>query len=533
MIGRRHHGETRLGQEMGPEVDRREGKAGRELGERRQGTGIAARLATAELGVLLRRHLRHRHEGPANRRQQHQKSGHQPPMPEAGPLPRHGRGSRHRPSAAEHRQGLERRRDPDLPCGSGETDRHQGYDQRPAGSRQPLRGDESHDRPNSSPQQRSDDERERTGPLADRFEQGLGFGHMVEPEGLQQWVDAVVRPMQAVRKRHRQQHGHHDAGCGQDRPTPGRTAAEARRESQRHEPRGPERHRREMQDREGVDADDAVAGRRHGRDEEPRDRHRKPEGEPQQGRLHPFARDRPGDRGRGQDRDHERQVLEADRQRDGDAETGEGGGPRLDRIEARQGGGRHQGQEQDLRRVVVDAARDELAVADPAQHDQQGRRNGCRRSRQDTGRHCHGGDEAGLERDGKGDASRAFREIRRQHESEAPDQDRQGNVDHARPVHEEAVGRVQAGGRKIEPALPGHPVAQLHGPHGVVRIEEGPGLPGRHRPWPGHSEGDREGDQQGKKDGVDRAARRVVGGVRRERQAGAHRARPYGSGGTL
>ena len=283
-----------------------------------------------------------------------------------------------------------------------------------------------------------------------------------------------------------------------------------------------------MQDRESIDADGPGAGRRHGRNEHRRNRHRESEGEPQQRRAHPLPRDRPRDRGDGQDRDHEGQVFETDRQRDGHEKAGPGGGPRPGGIEARQGGACHQGQEQDLGRVVVDAAGNELAVADAAQHDQQGRRSGCGRSRKDAGRGRHGGDESGLQRDGEQEAGGPFREFGRQHEVETADHDRQGHIDHARPMHDDAVGRVQPIGRQVEPALPGHPVAQLHGPHGVVRVEEGAGPPDRHRSRPRHGEGDRQSDDQGQHDGMDRATLRAVGGARRERQAGhAHRA-PYG-----
>ncbi len=188
--------------------------------------------------------------------------------------------------------------------------------------------------------------------------------------------------------------------------------------------------------------------------------------------------------------------------------------PRPRGIEARQGGARHQDQEEDLRGMVVDTAGNELAVADAAQHDQQGRRDGRSRTRQDAGRGRHGGDESGLESDRKNDARGPFRRIEWQHEFKPADQDRQDHIHDARPVHEDAVGWVQSKRREVEPALPGHPIAQLHGPHGVVGIEEGSGLPDGPRPRPRHGEGDRQGDGKGQHDRMDRATRRVVCGAR-------------------
>ena len=145
---------------------------------------------------------------------------------------------------------------------------------------------------------------------------------------------------------------------------------------------------------------------------------------------------------------------------------------------------------QDLRVVMVDAARTELRQGrcrgdHEEEHEGRGQRPGAplRLARDDEGQR----EEQQRRPD---DAGRQLRPIAAQQGRKGTDQRGERRIDQPRPVREERLGRADAGERGVEPGRAGEELAHGDEPHRVVRVAE---PIGERRPRAGQRGDDKEG----------------------------------------
>ena len=163
---------------------------------------------------------------------------------------------------------------------------------------------------------------------------------------------------------------------------------------------------------------------------------------------------------------------------------------------------------QDLRVVVVDAARPELGERqDRGRDEKEG--EGCG-DRAGAALRLAGDDEGQREEQERWpeDAGRQLRSVAAQQRREGADQGGERRVDQPRPVRDERHGCADARQRGVEPRRAGEQLAHRHQPQRVVRVAQ---PIGERRSWPRKCGDDEEG---GGEQGPGRAARQPSGRAR-------------------
>ena len=302
-------------------------------------------------------------------------------------------------------------------------------------------------------------------------EHALGLHHVVEPERLESRARLPERSREAGRLQARVEAGADRRADGQDRQADDWPAARGGCRPQPARAASGEEHEVERQ-RIAVHVEPSRRRNGHGQGCEQRRRRgcrRARHAAPARPRVAPLLPD--GRQGsEPQRRHHQRDRLIADGEAQPEQDAGDPA--RAPVIQAANEEDEPCDGAQDLRVVVIDATGPELRQRQGRGGDEHHRERGAHRTGAPV--RLAGDDQRQREEQERGpdDARRQLRPLRAEERCKGADQGRERQVDQARPVRHEWLGRADARQRRVEPGRAAEELAHRDEPHGIVGVAE-------------------------------------------------------------